>query len=83
MLGDDKSVLASSMQANAKLCNRHTILYIHQVIECIASKIFGFSLVSGEYNPTNVFSKHWRFSKVWTKLNTLLFWIGYIFDIND
>jgi hypothetical protein len=40
MFGDNKSVVDSSIQVNAKLHKGHTILVFHRIRECIASKIF-------------------------------------------
>jgi hypothetical protein len=83
MLGDVKSVVDSSMQVNAKLHKQHTILSIHQVIECIAAKMVGFYFISGDYNPTNILSQQWEYSKVCTRRKALLFWIGYAIRIHD
>jgi hypothetical protein len=41
MLGDTKYVVHSSIQVNAKLHKRHTILSFHRVRECIASGLVG------------------------------------------
>jgi hypothetical protein len=59
MFGDNKSVVASSMQFNAKLHKRHTILSFHLVRECIASKMVGFYFIPGKSNPADILSKHW------------------------
>jgi hypothetical protein len=76
MLWDDGPLVDSSMQVNAKFHNRHTVLSIHQAIECFDFKMVGLYFISGIYKPTDILSKHWGCSKVWTKLKALLFWIG-------
>jgi hypothetical protein len=42
MFGDNKSVVDSPMQLNAKLHKRHTMLSFHHVREAIAAGILGF-----------------------------------------
>jgi hypothetical protein len=42
MFSDNKSVADSSMQLNAKLHKRHTMLSFHRVREAIAAHILGF-----------------------------------------
>ena len=83
MFGDNKSVVDSSMQVNAKLHKRHTILSFHRVRECIASKMVGFYFIPGESNPADILSKHWGYSQIWTRLKALLFWMGDTSDIED
>ena len=51
MFGDNKSVVDSLMQVNAKLHKRHTILSFHRIRECIASKMVGFHFIPGDSNP--------------------------------
>jgi hypothetical protein len=41
MFGDNMTVVDSSMQVNAQLHKRHTILSVHRVRECIASGLVG------------------------------------------
>ena len=83
MFGDNKSVVDSSMQINAKLHKRHTILSFHRVRECIASKMVSFHFIPGESNPADILSKHWGYSQIWTRLKALLFWMGDTGDIED
>ena len=83
MFGDNKSVVDSSMQINAKLHKRHTILSFHRVRECIAAKMVGFYFIPGESNPADILSKHWGYSQVWTRLKTLLFWKGDTNEIDE
>ena len=83
MFGDNKSVVDSSMQINAKLHKRHTILSFHRVRECIASKMVGFYFIPGESNPADILSKHWGYSQIWSRLKALLFWMGDTIDIDD
>jgi hypothetical protein len=44
MFGDNKSVVDSSMQLNAKLHKRHTMLSFHRVREAVASGILGLKI---------------------------------------
>jgi hypothetical protein len=37
----------------------------------------------GEYNPANIFSKHWAYASVWQTMNALLFARGDIWDLLD
>jgi hypothetical protein len=83
MFGDNKSIVDSSIQINAKLHKRHTILSLHCVRECIATKMVGFYFIPGESNPADILSKHWGYSQVWTRLKTLLFLMGDTNDIGD
>jgi hypothetical protein len=83
MFGDNKSVVDSSLQADAKLHKRHTILLFHRVCECIASKMTGFYLIPGDLNPADILSKHWGYSQVWAILKALLFWVGDTSDIEE
>jgi hypothetical protein len=76
MFGDNKSVVDSSMQLNAKLHKRHTMLSFHRVRETIASGILGFSFLPGDDNPADILSKHWGYTQIKERLKTLLFWRG-------
>jgi hypothetical protein len=64
MFGDNKSVVDSSMQLNAKLHKRHTMLSFHRVREAIAAGIFGFYFLPGEDNPADILSKHWGYTQI-------------------
>jgi hypothetical protein len=74
MFGDNKSAVDSSMQVNAKLHNRHTILSFHRVQERIAAKMVDFYFIPGESNPAGILS---------SRLKTLLLWMGDTNDIED
>jgi hypothetical protein len=76
MFGDNKSVVDSSMQLNAKLHKRHTMLSFHRVREAIAAGILGFYFVPGDDNPADILSKHWGFMQIKGRLKSLLFWRG-------
>jgi len=76
MFGDNKSVVDSSMQIDAKLHKRHNILSFHRVREAIASGMVLFSFLHGDTNPADILSKHWGFAQVKTRLKALLFWGG-------
>jgi hypothetical protein len=76
MFGDNKSVVDSSMQLNAKLHKRHTMLSFHRVREAIASSMVSFYFIPGEDNPADILSKHWGYTQVRDRLKSLLFWKG-------
>jgi hypothetical protein len=73
MYGDNKSVVDSSMQLNAMLHKRHTMLSFHCVREAIAAVILGFYFLSGEDNPADILSKHWGYTQIKERLLSLLF----------
>jgi hypothetical protein len=83
MFGDNKSVVDSSMQINAKLHKRHTILSFHRVREAIASGMIGFYFIPGDINPADILSKHWGYAQIWAQLKALLFWKGDTGNIDD
>jgi hypothetical protein len=74
MLGDNKSVVDSSMQLCVKLHKQHTMLSFHSVREAIASGIVGFLYIPGDINPADILSKHWGYSQIREHLKSLLFW---------
>jgi hypothetical protein len=74
MFGDNKSVVDSSMQLNAKLHKCHTMLSFHRVREAIAAHILGFYFLPGDDNPADILSKHWGYTQIKEKLKSLLFW---------
>jgi hypothetical protein len=76
MFGDNKSVLDSSMQLDAKLHKRYTMLSFHRVREAIATGILSFYFLSGDDNPADILSKHWGYTQIWERLKSLLFWRG-------
>jgi len=76
MFGDNKSVVDSSMQLNAKLHKRHTMLSFHRVREAIAAHILGFYFLPGDDNPADILSKHWGYTQIKERFKSLLFWRG-------
>ena len=76
MFGDNQSVVNSSMQVDAKLHKRHTMLSFHRVREAIASGTVNFTFINGDINPADILSKHWGYSQIWAQLKPLLFWYG-------
>jgi hypothetical protein len=64
MFGDNKSVVDSSMQLNAKLQKRHTMLSFHRVREAVAAGILSFFFLPGDVNPADILSKHWGYTQV-------------------
>jgi hypothetical protein len=83
MFGDNKSIVDSSMQLNAKLHKRHTMLSFHRVREAIAAGIVTFLSKSEVDNPANIFRKHWGYSQMKERLKVLLFWEGDTADIQE
>lgn len=83
MFGDNKSVVDSSMQVNAKLHKRHTMLSFHRVREAIASKMVNFVFINGDTNPADILSKHWGYAQIWSQLKPLLFWYGETANASD
>ena len=73
MFGDNKSVVDSSMQLNAKLHKRHTMLSFHRIREAIAAGILGFYFIPGDDNPADILSKLWGYTQVKERLLSLLF----------
>jgi hypothetical protein len=76
IFGDNKSVVDSSMQLNAKLHKCHTLLSFHCVRQAIAAVILGFYFLPGEDNPADILSKHWGYTQIKDRLKSLLFWRG-------
>jgi hypothetical protein len=58
MFGDNKSVVDSSMQLNAKLHKQHTMLSFHREREAIAAGILSFFFLAGDDNPADILSKY-------------------------
>jgi hypothetical protein len=56
-------------------------LSYHYVREAVASDMVSFHHLSGEWNPSNVLSKHWGHAQVWTLLQPVLFWKGDTADL--
>jgi hypothetical protein len=76
MFGDNKFVVDSSMQLNAKLHKCHTMLSFHCVREVIPAGILGLYFLPGEDNPADFLSKHWGYTQIKDRLKSLLFWRG-------
>jgi hypothetical protein len=65
------------------LHKRHTILLFHRVYEAIASGMIGFYFIPGASDPTDILSKHWGYTQIWSQLKALLFWDGDTGDMED
>jgi hypothetical protein len=76
MFGDNKSVVDSSKQLNAKLHKRHTRLSFHRLRAAISAEILGFYFLSGDDNPADILSQHWGYTQIKERLKSLLFWRG-------
>ena len=74
ILGDNQSVIQSSMVPSYRLKKRHNILAYHRVREAVAAKIVRLIHLAGSENPSDVLTKH-RSSKEWYHLmRTFLAW---------
>jgi hypothetical protein len=76
MFGDNGSVVTSSTVPHSPLKKRHHALAYHLVREAIAAKIVDFYFLPGDLNPADILTKHWSYSKIWTTLQAVMFWIG-------
>jgi hypothetical protein len=63
MFGDNKSVVDSSMQLNAKLHKQHTMLSFHCLREAVAAGILGCFFLPGDVKPADILSKHWGYTQ--------------------
>ena len=63
LLGDNKTVVDSSMIIVSRLHKRHVILSSHRVHEAIASKIIYFIHLPGAINPADILSKAWGYQQ--------------------
>ena len=58
MLGDNRSVVDSSMTPYTKIHKRYIILSFYRVREVIVAKIISYYFIPREINPTNILSKY-------------------------
>jgi hypothetical protein len=61
MVGDNKSVVDSFMQLNAKFHMYHFMLSFHHVRETTAEETIGFYFLPGDDNPAIILTTHWKF----------------------
>jgi hypothetical protein len=61
MFGDNKSVVDSFMQLNAKLHMYHFMLSFHHVRETIAEETLSFYFLPGDDNPAFILRIRWGF----------------------
>jgi hypothetical protein len=61
---------------DSQLNQRHLALSYHYVREAITLGMVAFYHMLGEINPSNVLSKHWGYSELWSRIKALLFWKG-------
>ena len=84
VFGDNKTVVDTASTPHGKLSKRHTALSYHRVREAVASGVIGFYHLSGEFNPSDIVSKHWAFQAVWhSTLRPILFWLNDPHDIDS
>ncbi|MGL5935125.1 MAG: reverse transcriptase domain-containing protein, partial [Cetobacterium sp.] len=76
MFGDNGSVVTSSTMPDSQLNRRHLALSYHYVREAIASGMVAFYHMPGEINPSDVLSKHWGYTELWSRIKALLFCPG-------
>ena len=58
MIGDNDSVVDSSVTPHGKIHKMHTALSFHHVREAIAAKIISYNFINGKINDVDVLSKH-------------------------
>ena len=56
MLGDNKSVVDSSMTPNGNVHKRHVSLSFYRVRESAAAGIINYQIVDGKHNPAYILS---------------------------
>jgi hypothetical protein len=76
MFTDNQSVFVNATLPQSPLKKRHQALSYHRVREAIAAGIINLFKIAGSKNPTDILSKHWGHSDVWTTLRPILFWMG-------
>ena len=76
VLGDNESVVNSSIQPRSKLRKRHNALSCHRAREAIASGRVVLTCLPGKCNPADVLSKHWARQAIWPTLKPVLFFHG-------
>ena len=76
MFGDNGSIVTSSTMPDSQLNRRHLALSYHYVREAIASGMVAFYHMPGEINPSDVLSKHWGYTELWSRIKALLFCPG-------
>ena len=58
MLGDNDSVVNSSMNLQGKIHKSHVALSFHRVREAITAKIIACHFINGNINPADMLSKY-------------------------
>ena len=82
MLGDNKSVVDSSMIPHVKLHKWHMELSLHHVREAIAGDLILFHHINGTDNSADILSKHWSYGSTYQQLRFLSFFSGDPFNKN-
>ena len=77
VLGDDKSVVDSSMTTNGKINERRVPLAFHQVRKSVAAGIVNCLLADGTHDPADALSKHWVRNDICLTLKSILFFPRY------
>jgi hypothetical protein len=78
---DNETVIKGATQPHAKLHKRHNMLSFHFVWEAISRGFIFFTHIPGSENPSDILSKHWGYSDIWTTLKAILFWEGDTMEI--
>ena len=76
MLGDNRSVIDSSINPVSVLNKRHNALAFNCVHATVASDIIYFCHIDGKENPTDIMTKLLPFCEFWPFVKPMLFWIG-------
>jgi len=82
MLGDNKSVVDSSMIPHVKLHKRHMELSLHCIGEAITGGLILFHHINGTDNSADILSKHWSYGPTYQQLRFLSFFSGDPFNKN-
>ena len=76
MYGDKRSVVTSATLPHSTLSKRHNILAFHRASEAIEAKIIDFHWIRSEHNLSDMLSKHWEHSKIFSMIQKLLITCG-------
>ena len=69
-VGDNDSVVNSSVTPQGNNHKIHSTLSFHRVSEAIAAKIISYQFISGKINPADILSKHWDHHFAWPYFET-------------
>ena len=76
LLGDNQSVVTSSVRPTSVLTKRHNALAFHRVRSAIAASILYFCHVAGKENPADILTKALGYTAMWPYVQPFLFCRG-------